>query len=153
MFHQYCRCTSIHIWITGGASPKPTPTLLVLSLAPGVEPAVNLGMGWFRDWDRSLAALAAGVSGTLVVLVDRALEGVTLPLAEGVILPLARLGRPVGTREVDVEVENELENADKGVVRPVREEVTDDATDGGRKDGGDSLVVATKTPHFSGHVK
>lgn len=93
---------------------------------------------------RSLATRAAGVSGPM--------EGVVRPL--GVMRPFGMDGVCESLPLYDVEGVMRPEEMD-GVTRPPREE----ATDGGRWDApwptvaAESFVDATKTPHFSGHVK
>lgn len=72
-------------------------------------------------------------------------DGVVLPPADGVIRPLERELEAAGVIRPEID----------GVVRPPREEATDDGrgTAPGPTVGGESFVVATKTPQLGGHEK
>jgi hypothetical protein len=90
-------------------------------------------------------ARAAGVVPGVTRPVDM---GVFRPFemeVEGVTLPLAS----------DVEAEGVTRPEMDGVIRPPREEATEDGrrTAPGPTVGGESFVVATKTPQLAGHEK
>jgi hypothetical protein len=82
------------------------------------------------------------------------MEGVVRPVdvrevdAEGVI-------RELVLNDMEVDVDGVIRPDMEGVVRPPREEATDEGrwTAPGPTVGGESFVVATKTPQFGGHEK
>jgi hypothetical protein len=95
-----------------------------------------------------------GVFGVGVLnglLVVRPVPGVVLPAVdEGVTRPLRKEVEGV----LGIEKDGVVLPVSAGVVLPPRDDATDDGrTAPGPTVGGESLVVATKTPHFSGHEK
>jgi hypothetical protein len=99
------------------------------------------------DFPRGRFARAAGVVPGVTLPEDR--EEVDLPLLDGVIRP----------EDPDIQ-ETEIAEDEDGVIRPDMAGVTRppriEVTDAGRcipTVGGESFIVATKTPQFSGHVK
>lgn len=62
---------------------------------------------------------------------------------EGVTRPLLR----------DMDAEGVIRPEKEGVIRPLRDEATDDGLKVRATVGGDNLVKATKTPQLLGHVK
>ena len=92
-----------------------------------------------------------GVGVLKVLLVGTPMPGVTLPTVdEGVTRPLRKEAEGV----LGIEKDGVVLPVNAGVVLPPRDDATDDGRAApGPTVGGESFVVATKTPHFSGHEK
>jgi hypothetical protein len=91
-----------------------------------------------------------GVGVLKVLLVITPVPGVVLPAVEGVTRPLRKEAEGV----LGIENDGVVLPLNAGVVLPPRDDATDDGrTAPGPTVGGESFVVATKTPHFSGHEK